>query len=258
MFKRSDKKIPLLKLVFGAAIFSWEKRYDLARSLWLPFLFGLVLSLTDSFQFGDQSLSEAGSANGYSFNWLYFAMAAMFFVTVIASVRAYRVLLESESIHSLPISWGQSETKFTLAMFAIAFVFLFVLALTSSLLMSILAVYENIGALAMLNFLPPIYIAARLILVFPEVSCRPDVSLFEAFKWSWSATRGHGLILMFLAVILPLLIALGINWFSMTSIPASKFIGAVLVWLVLPFEVALISLSYSSIKKWVKQTNDNI
>jgi len=59
-------------------------------------------------------------------------------------------------------------------------------------------------------------------------------------------------------VILPLVIALGINWFSMTSVPASKFIGAVLVWLVLPFEVALISLSYSSIKKWVKQTNDNI
>jgi hypothetical protein len=32
-------------------------------------------------------------------------------------------------------------------------------------------------------------------------------------------------------------------------LPGAEFIGAVLVWLVLPFEVALIALSYSTIKK---------
>ena len=52
-----------------------------------------------------------------------------------------------------------------------------------------------------------------------------------------------------IAVIFPLAIALGINWFSSTGLPLAEFIGAALVWLALPFEVALIALSYSTIQK---------
>ena len=85
--------------------------------------------------------------------------------------------------------------------------------------------------------------------VFPEVSRNPDIGVFEALKWSWLVTKGNGLVLMLLAVIFPLAIALGINWFSSTGLPLAEFIGAALVWLVLPFEVALIALSYSTIQK---------
>jgi hypothetical protein len=81
------------------------------------------------------------------------------------------------------------------------------------------------------------------------VSRNPNIGVFEALKWSWLVTKGNGLVLMLLAVIFPLAIALGIKWFSSTGLPGAEFIGAVLVWLVLPFEVALIALSYSTIKK---------
>jgi hypothetical protein len=52
------------------------------------------------------------------------------------------------------------------------------------------------------------------------------------------------------------MIALGINWFSNTAIPLSEFLGATLVWLVLPFEVALIALSYSTIKRMADVSPD--
>lgn len=255
MNENLNSKLPLLKLIFGAAIFAFEKRFVLARSLWLPFVIGMSLSFADSFGIdvgGDLGVTEEGNelnTDAGSFGLMYFVVIAMFFITIIASVRAYRVLLECDIEERSPISWGLSETKFTLSMFSLGMIFMFVLAISSTILVSIFNVFGDVGFFAMLNFLPPIYIAARLILVFPEVSRNPDIGVFEALKWSWLVTKGNGLVLMLLAVIFPLAIALGINWFSSTGLPFAEFIGAVLVWLVLPFEVALIALSYSTIQK---------
>ena len=255
MTENTNSKLPLLKLIFGAAIFAYEKRFVLARSLWLPFVIGMSLPFADSFGVdvgGDLGVTEEGgelNPNAKSFGLMYFVVIAMFFITIIASVRAYRVLLECDLAERSPISWGLSETKFTLAMFSLGMIFMFVLAISSTILVSIFNVFGDVGFFAMLNFLPPIYIAARLILVFPEVSRNPDIGVFEALKWSWLVTKGNGLVLMLLAVIFPLAIALGINWFSSTGLPLAEFIGAALVWLVLPFEVALIALSYSTIQK---------
>ena len=255
MTENINNKLPLLKLIFGAAIFAYEKRFVLARSLWLPFFIGMSLSFADSFGVdvgGDLGVAEDGNElnqTNTSFGLMYFVVIAMFFITIIASVRAYRVLLECDLAERSPISWGLSETKFTLAMFSLGMVFMFALAISSTILVSIFNVFGDVGFFAMLHFLPPISIAARLILVFPEVSRNPNIGVFEALKWSWLVTKGNGLVLMLLAVIFPLAIALGINWFSSTGLPGAEFIGAVLVWLVLPFEVALIALSYSTIKK---------
>ena len=253
MTETTNNRLPLLKLILGAGVFAYEKRFVLARSLWLPFLIGMTLSFADSLGvkiIGDGNESGAGAGTETSsYGVMLFVITGMFFITVIATVRASRVLLECDISERSPISWGLSETKFTLAMFFLAMTFMFALAISSTILVSIFNVFGDVGYLAMLNFLPPIYIAARLILVFPEVSRNPEIGLFEAFKWSWLATKGNGLVLMFLAVIFPLAIALAINWFSLTGLPLAEFIGAMLVWLVLPFEVALIALSYSTIQK---------
>ena len=251
MTETTNRRLPLLKLILGAGVFAYEKRFVLARSLWLQFLIGMTLSFADSLGvkiIGDGNESGAGTETS-SYGVMLFVITGMFFITVIATVRAYRVLLECDISEHSPISWGLSETRFTLAMLFLAMTFMFALAISSTILVSIFNVFGDVGYLAMLNFLPPIYIAARLILVFPEVSRNPEIGLFEAFKWSWLATKGNGLVLMFLAVIFPLAIALAINWFSLTGLPLAEFIGAMLVWLVLPFEVALIALSYSTIQK---------
>jgi len=242
-------RLPLLKLILGSAIFAYEKRFVLARSLWLPFVIGVTLSFADSSSvkiIGEEI--AVGEVTG-RYGVMLFVLTAMFFITVIASVRTYRVLLECDLAKISWISWGLSETKFTLAMFFLAMIFMLVLVISSTILVSIFNALGDVGYLAMLNFLPPIYIAARFILVFPEVSRNPEIGLFEAFKWSWMVTRGNGLLLMFLAVIFPVAIALAINWFSLTGIPFAKLTGTILVWFVLPFEVALIALSYSTIQK---------
>ena len=253
-----NNRLPLFKLILGAAIFAYEKRFVLARSLWLPFFIGMSLSLANSFgsPFGGSAEVPIEELKEGRFGAMYFVVIAMFFVTVVATVRAYRVLLECDLPINSPISWGLSETKFTLSMFSLGMIFMFVLAISSTVLISVFNVIGNVGALAMLNFLPPVYIAARLILVFPEVSRDPEIGVFDALKWSWSATKGNGLVLMLLAVVFPLMIALGINWFSNTAIPLSDFLGATLVWLVLPFEVALIALSYSTIKRMADVSPD--
>lgn len=242
-------RLPLLKLILGAAVFAYEKRFVLARSLWLPFAIGMSLSFADSFGvkiIGEQKEADEVAA-GYGAQ--IFVITAMFFITVIATVRAYRVFLECDLADNSPISWGLSETKFTLAMFFLAMIFMFALAMSSTVLVTIFKAFGDVGYLAMLNFLPPIYIAGRLILVFPEVSRNPEIGLFEAFKWSWLVTKGNGLVLMFLAVLFPVAIALAINWFSLAGVPLAELIGAMLVWVVLPFEVALIALSYSTLQK---------
>lgn len=242
-----DSRIPLFKLILGSLVFAWDKRFILLRALWLPVVLGISLSFLDSF-WGPGSVGETNENVSGGFGLSYFVVVAMFFITVIASVRAYRVLLECEIESEPAISWGLSETKFTVAMFGLALIFMFVLAITSTLLMSVLSLLGSSVFLAMLNFIPAIYVAARLILVFPEVSNDPSISLTDAFRWSWGVTKGHGLVLMLLAVVFPLAIALGINWFGQSGFPFSQFIGAILVWLVLPFEVALIALCYSHIR----------
>ena len=158
MTENTNSKLPLLKLIFGAAIFAYEKRFVLARSLWLPFVIGMSLSFADSFGVdvgGDLGVTEEGgelNPNAKSFGLMYFVVIAMFFITIIASVRAYRVLLECDLPERSPISWGLSETKFTLAMFSLGMIFMFVLAISSTILVSIFNVFGDVGFLQCSTF----------------------------------------------------------------------------------------------------------
>ena len=63
MTETTNNRLPLLKLILGAGVFAYEKRFVLARSLWLPFLIGMTLSFADSLGvkiIGDGNESGAG------------------------------------------------------------------------------------------------------------------------------------------------------------------------------------------------------
>ncbi len=247
-------RLPIFKIIFSSIVFTWEKREQLFQGLWLPALLGLCLTLYESLWAGFGSgldLKSGGENPAEIFIWL----GLLFSATVIVSTRSYQILLakSQDGKFRFPISWGLSETKFTLGMFGITFMFIIVLSLVSSVLMLFAQQIEGIGALGMLMFLPSIYLAGRFMLVFPAVCTNDDLRLFDAFKWSWMTTRKNGAAMLVLCIVLPVSIAWGIDWLgSVSGSTVLSIVSGLLVWISLPFEIAFIALSYTTLERMSK------
>jgi hypothetical protein len=90
-------------------------------------------------------------------------------------------------------------------------------------------------------------------LVFPAVCTNDDLRLFDAFKWSWMTTRKNGAAMLVLCIVLPVSIAWGIDWLgSVSGSTVLSIVSGLLVWISLPFEIAFIALSYTTLERMSK------
>jgi uncharacterized membrane protein len=90
-------------------------------------------------------------------------------------------------------------------------------------------------------------------LVFPAVCTNDDLRLFDAFKWSWTTTRKNGVAMLVLCIVFPVSIAWGIDWLgSVSGSTVLSIVSGLLVWISLPFEIAFIALSYTTLERMSK------
>lgn len=253
MTQPGSVRLPIAKVIAGALILAWERRFALWNALWLPILLGVVFTISETLwgpSSWDKSLpGEAANRQGALFLWTF----PLFLLTVVFAVRSYRVyLLDDEAMRGkLAFSWGLAETRFMFAMAGIAFL----VAIAAVMCVSIAStVWPGIGSYAggrfgLLMIIPPAYIAGRLLLAFPALAVEDSVDVLTALGISWAISKHNGVRVFILCVIGPGAIAWLLGQLSTLTIPGSALFASLAVWLVMPIELAVVALSYSTLKR---------
>lgn len=249
----AQQRLPLAKVVAGALILSWERRYALLYALWLPALLGFVFSVSESYWGPSSWESGTPEENAQRQSALLLWTLPLFALTVVFAVRSYRVyLLGSEVRQKLaPISWGLRETRFIFAIAGVAFVFAAALFMFSGLMA---LVWPGVSEFASGRFglalvLPPAYLAGRLLLAFPALASDGAEDVFQALVQSWKMTNRNGWRVVGLCVIVPGVVAWLIEQFSQIPLPGITFLTSIGVWLVMPVELALVALAYATLRQ---------
>ncbi len=245
--------LPVAKVIAGAMILAWERRYALLHALWLPLLFGMVFTISETLwgpSSWEQGSPEQQLPNQFS---LFLWTLPLFVLTVVFAVRSYRVyLLGDEPMRALPpFSWSLRETRFVFAMAGIGFMF----ALAAVTFGSIVgALWPGVSTFASGRFglvliLPPAYLAGRLLLAFPALAIDDSIDVLQALGNSWAISRHNGFRLLVLCVLVPGAVAWSLGELSTLAIPGIALLSAIAVWLVMPVELAVVALSYDALKR---------
>ena len=255
------QRLPLAKIVAGALILSWERRYALLNALWLPLLLGVAFSVSESV-WGPSSW-ESGTAeeNAQRQTALLLWTLPLFALTVVFAVRSYRVyLLGSDGQQSVaPISWGLRETRFIFAIAGVAFV----RRVPPARQVTFVALaWPGVSEFAASRYgialvLPPAYLAGRLLLAFPALASDSAEEVFQALVQSWRITRRNGWRVVVLCVILPGVVAWVLEQVSQLPVPGITILTSIAVWLVMPVELALVALAYVSLRPDNKPASAN-
>jgi hypothetical protein len=253
-------RLPVAKVIAGALILAWERRYALLNALWLPLLFGIMFTISDTL-WGPSSWEQGASEqNPSSQGSLLLWTLPLFVLTVVFAVRSYRVyLLGDETMRAIPpFSWSLRETRFVFAMAGIAFLFALA-AVTFGTVVG--AVWPDIntfanGRFGLILILPPAYLAGRLLLAFPAIATDDSMDVLQALGNSWALSKDNGLRLLVLCVLVPGAIAWSLGALSTLAIPGIALVSAIAVWLVMPVELAVVALSYETLKRESASTPD--
>ena len=245
--------LPLGKVVAGSLILAWERRHALLRAVWLPFVLGIGLTIAESV-FGPDAAQQAGSDTAsQSPSSLLLWTLPLFALTVVFAVRSYRVYLlgDQSSMATAPISWGLRETRFVFAMAGIAFVFLMAAFVFGS---AVALVVPNVNEFASGQYglsllLPPAYLAGRLLPALPAIAGDHYDDVFQALAGAWRMTRRNGWKVLTLCVLLPGALAFSLEEISRLPVPGIYLVSAIAVWLAMPVELALVALSYLTLKR---------
>jgi hypothetical protein len=246
-------RLPVAKVIAGALMLAWERRYALLHALWLPLLFGMVFTVSETL-WGPSSweLEPPGQQTSRQGSLLLWTLP-LFVLTVVFAVRSYRVyLLGDELMRAIPaFSWSLRETRFVFAMAGIAFLF----ALAAVTFGSIVgALWPGASDFANSRFglvlmLPPGYLAGRLLLAFPAIAIDDSIDVLQALGNSWAISKQNGLRLLVLCVLAPGAIAWSLGALSTLGIPGGALLSSIAVWLVMPVELAIVALSYETLKR---------
>jgi hypothetical protein len=232
--------LPILKLLGAALMLSWERRALLARVLWLPLFAGIGISLAE-LRWGPDS-AEDGTA-------VFWALP-IFALTVMLAVRSYRAFLVGvdETHQRQPLSWTMRETRFLFAMLWISLSFAVLAVLAGSLLGLLVSDPQTIGPRVsmLLVLVPGAWLASRLLLAFPTLAIE-DASALQAFQRAWTLSREQGLRILVLCVAIPGAIAWLLGQLSGT--PVAEAIATILVWLLMPFELAIVAMVYATLAR---------
>ena len=253
-------RLPVAKVIAGALILAWDRRYALLHALWLPLLAGVVFTISETF-WGPSSWEQGSpgqqtSGQGSLLLWT----LPLFVLTVVFAVRTYRVyLLSDQPMQAVPpFSWSLRETRFVFAMAGIAFLFALAAVTFDSVVGAIwpgVSTFAN-GRFGLLLILPPAYLAARLLLAFPAIAIDDSVDVLQALGHSWAISKHNGLRLLVLCVLAPGAIAWSLGALSALAIPGVALLSAVAVWLVMPVELAVVALSYETLRREGASTPD--
>ena len=246
-------RLPVAKVIAGALILAWDRRYALLRALWLPLIAGVVFTISETFwgpsSWEQGSAEQQTSGQGSLLLWT----MPLFVLTVVFAVRSYRVyLLGDEPMQAVPpFSWSLRETRFVFAMAGIAFLFALAAVTFGSVVGAIwpgVSTFAN-GRFGLVLILPPAYLAGRLLLAFPAIAIDDSVDVMQALGNSWAMSKHNGLRLLVLCVLAPFAIAWSLGALSALAIPGVALLSAVAVWLVMPVELAIVALSYETLKR---------
>lgn len=248
-----SSRLPLSKVIAGSLVLSWERRHALLRALWLPLLLGIGLTIAESFLGSGSAQQGVADANSQPSSSLLLWTLPLFALTVVFAVRSYRVYLIGEQAPApvAPLSWGLRETRFVFAMAGIAFVFLmafFVFGSAAALFVPKVNEFAG-GRFGLILLLPSAYLAGRLLLALPAIAVDDRDDVFQALADSWKMTRGNGWRVVALCVLLPGALAWSFGEISRLSIPGISLVSAVAVWFVMPVELALVALSYLTLRR---------
>lgn len=249
----ADPTLPVGKIIASSLILSWERRHALINALWLPLLLGIAFTISESL-WGPSSWEQAegDSVSGQQTSLLLWTLP-LFALTVVFAVRSYRVYLlgDASSARFAPISWGLRETRFIFAMAGVAFVF----ATGAFLFGSVVALlWPNVndfagGRFGLALIVPPAYLAGRLLLAFPALAVDHSEDVFQALSASWKMTRRNGWKILALCVLLPGALAWSLEQIGQLPIPGIYLLSAIAVWVVMPVELALVALSYVTLRR---------
>ncbi|HUU73617.1 MAG TPA: hypothetical protein VMW70_13395 [Burkholderiales bacterium] len=249
----SSPRLPLAKIVAGALILSWERRYALLNALWLPLLLGIAFSISESIWGPSSWESGTTEENAQRQSSLLLWTLPLFVLTVVFAVRSYRVyLLGSEGRQTFaPISWGLRETRFIFAIAGVAFIFASALFMFSGLTA---LVWPGVGEFAGSRYglalvLPPAYLAGRFLLAFPALASDGAEDVLQALTQSWRITNRNGWRVVMLCVIVPGVVAWALEQLSHLSLPGITVFTSIAVWLVMPVELALVALAYVTLRE---------
>ena len=245
--------LPLGKVIAGSLMLSWERRHALLRALWLPLLLGIGLTVAESFLGPDPAQQGVGETGNQTQSYLLLWTLPLFALTVVFAVRSYRVYLLGDQLPAAkaPLSWGLRETRFVFAMAGIAFVFLMAAFVFGS---AVALVVPNVKKLAdgpfgLTLLLPPAYLAGRLLLALPAIAVDDYEDVLQALAGAWKMTRRNGWRVLTLCVLLPGAVAWSLEEISLLSIPGIYLVSAVAVWFAMPVELALVALSYLTLRR---------
>jgi hypothetical protein len=251
--RSASSVLPIGKVIAGSLVLSWEKRHVLLRALWLPLLLGIALTVAESLWGpgpGEPGVSETSASQQSS---LLLWTLPLFALTVVFAVRSYRVYLlgDLSPDRVAPISWGLRETRFIFAMAGIAFVFLMAAFVFGS---AVGLVVPRVNEITDTRFglaliLPPAYLAGRLLLALPAIAVDHYEDVFQALAASWKMTRHNGLKVLVLCVLVPGALAWSLEEISLIPVPGIYLLSAITVSLVMPMEVALVALSYLTLRR---------
>lgn len=232
--------LPIVKLLGAALMLCWDSRFHLARVLWMPLLAGIGLSLAE------MRWGPDGSDDGNAALWA----LPIFMLTVVLAVRSYRVFLLGLDEEHLkrPLSWSLRESRFLFAMFGISLAFSVIAIMAGSILGLLMPDPQRLGRGILLGMVlvPGGYLASRLLLAFPAIAVE-DSGALQAFRHAWTLSRDNGLRILVLCVGVPAAIA----WLlaQLGSAPAVEALSAVLVWLLMPAQLAIVAMVYSTLNR---------
>ncbi len=92
--------------------------------------------------------------------------------------------------------------------------------------------------------------------LFPAIAVDDSVDVLQALGTSWSISKNNGLRLLVLCVATPAAIAWSLGALSTLAIPGITFLSAIAVWVVMPVELAVVALSYETLKRDAVSTPD--
>jgi len=256
----SSMRLPLAKVVAGALVLAWERRYALFYALWLPLLLGIAFSIAEGTWGPSSWESGTPEENARMQSALLLWTLPLFALTVVFAVRSYRVYLlgsEQQQVFA-PISWGLRETRFIFAIAAVAFVFASGLFMFSGLMA---LVWPGVGEFAGSRYglalvLPPAYLAGRFLLAFPALASDGADDVLQALRQSWEITNRNGWRVVVLCVVAPGVVAWALEQISQLSVPGITLLTSVAVWLVMPVELALVALAYATLRQDKPATTD--
>jgi hypothetical protein len=242
--RKKQIKLPIKKIIVEAFLIPWNKRKRLISALLIP----STVILTNNI------VSRLIDQNYGFVLELPFLIIGIIFSSIFAITCHRLILLGDDSVSRFGIMrWSKRETRFLGWAIGLSMLTLLVVFMTGLLLLGFIKIGVEKSWNKILIYVFMIlagYIFARLSLLFPSTA----IDQRNNISWAWNLSRANGWRLFLLVAVLPIIMAL-FQTFILHG--AATFFETILVRVIglilLPVEIAALSLSYKSLSMEVEE-----